>query len=84
MTRAGIAELKANLSAYLRRVRKGETITVMDRDTPIARIVEAGHAGAGGLRVRHAQKPLAGLTRPRPIRPRADIVQLLLEERGER
>ena len=34
-----IAELKARLSEYLRAVRRGETIAVMDRDTPVAQIV---------------------------------------------
>ena len=30
------AELKNNLSRYLRRVRAGKTLTVFDRDTAIA------------------------------------------------
>ena len=30
------ADLKNNLSKYLRRVRAGKTFTVFDRDTPIA------------------------------------------------
>src|SRR6266571_3767357 len=34
-----IAELKSRLSEYLRRVRRGHPLTVMDRETPIARIV---------------------------------------------
>ena len=36
-----ISELKTHLSAYLRRVRKGEHILVMDRDEPIAEISPA-------------------------------------------
>lgn len=36
---AGIRELKAHLSRYLRRVRSGEAITITDRGTPVARIV---------------------------------------------
>ena len=32
----GIAELKAGLSDAIRRVRKGETITVYDRNVPVA------------------------------------------------
>lgn len=36
MTRVRIAELKARLSAYLRRVRRGESLVVLDRETPIA------------------------------------------------
>ncbi len=39
MRTAKIAELKANLSAYLAEVRKGETVVVCDRATPIARLV---------------------------------------------
>lgn len=38
MKKVRIAELKARLSHYLRLVRKGATITVCDRDTPVARI----------------------------------------------
>jgi prevent-host-death family protein len=34
-----IADLKARLSERLREVRRGRTITVLDRDTPIARLV---------------------------------------------
>jgi len=34
-----IADLKNNLSRHLARVRAGETITVLDRDRPIARLV---------------------------------------------
>ncbi len=34
----GIAELKANLSKYLRAAQKGREFVVKDRDTPIAKI----------------------------------------------
>ncbi|MCC6806211.1 MAG: type II toxin-antitoxin system prevent-host-death family antitoxin [Deltaproteobacteria bacterium] len=37
--KARIAEVKAKLSAYLRRVKAGEEITVFDREVPVARIV---------------------------------------------
>ena len=46
MARAGIAELKASLSAYLRRVAAGEEVIVTDRGRPIARISAVAH-GAG-------------------------------------
>ncbi len=40
MTDTGrIAELKSRLSEHLRSVRTGRTLTILDRDTPIARIV---------------------------------------------
>src|SRR5262245_22598611 len=39
MKQVRIAELKAKLSEYLRDVRRGETIAVLDRETPVAQIV---------------------------------------------
>jgi prevent-host-death family protein len=36
---AGIRELKARLSAYLRRVKAGETLVITERGKPIGRIV---------------------------------------------
>jgi prevent-host-death family protein len=44
-----IADLKNNLSRHLIRVRQGGEITVVDRDTPIARIVPFVH-GAKPMR----------------------------------
>ena len=35
MREVRIAELKSRLSEYLRAVRNGETISVLDRETPI-------------------------------------------------
>jgi antitoxin (DNA-binding transcriptional repressor) of toxin-antitoxin stability system len=34
MRQVRIAELKSRLSEYLRAVRRGETIAVLDRETP--------------------------------------------------
>ena len=48
MIRATISEVKNALSAYLRRVKSGESILVMERRTPIARIVPVGLATEGG------------------------------------
>ena len=44
MNNVKIADLKNNLSRHLGRVRHGGEITVIDRDTPIARIVPFRHA----------------------------------------
>ena len=41
-TTADIRELKNHLSAYLRKVKAGETITITNRGTPIGRIVPMG------------------------------------------
>jgi prevent-host-death family protein len=84
MKHARIAELKARLSEYLRTVRRGETVTVLDRDTPVARIVPIRQPG---LRVR---KPASGAPPPNRLVPppsglKLDVLELLLEERqGQR
>jgi prevent-host-death family protein len=82
MRQVRIAELKARLSEYLRAVRGGDTIAVMDRDTPIAQIIPA--PGRATLRIR---KPAAGapppgrVALPKPAKLNVDVARLLLEER---
>ena len=82
-----IADLKSRLSEYLRKVRGGRTLTVFDRDTPIARIVPY-EDNSGSLKVRTAVPRAPKLNRvplPPPLRLRVDIVKLLMDERqGER
>ena len=48
MIRATISEVKDGMSAYLRRVKAGESVLVMERRTPIARIVPVGIDSQGG------------------------------------
>lgn len=43
MKKANIAEIKNRLSHYLELVKRGETVLVMDRKTPVARIVPVPH-----------------------------------------
>jgi prevent-host-death family protein len=77
-----IAELKARLSEYLRIVRGGDVLTVLDRETPIARIVP--YSAGVGLTVRHPSPGAPALHKvrlPPPLRTGIDIVALLLEER---
>jgi prevent-host-death family protein len=81
-----IADLKSRLSEYLRAVRRGVAITVLDRDTPIARIVPY-EPEANGLIVRRAagKTSFGKIPLPKPYRTDIDVVELLLEERqGER
>lgn len=82
-----IAELKARLSEYLRAVRRGQEVTVLDRETPIARIVPY-RDDATSLKVRPplaGSPPLNRVPLPSPLDVRIDVVSLLLEERqGER
>jgi prevent-host-death family protein len=82
MKQVRIAELKARLSEYLRAVRRGESIAVLDRETPVAQIVPVRDHTA--LRIR---KPAPGapapnrVPLPKQLKLDIDVVQLLLEER---
>lgn len=42
----GIAELRQNLSVYLRRVSEGERLVVTDRNRPVAELGPAASTGA--------------------------------------
>ena len=82
MKQVRIAELKAKLSEYLRDVRRGETISVLDRETPVAQIVPV--RASTGLRVRKPTSdapPLNRVPLPGPAKLPIDVVALLLEER---
>jgi prevent-host-death family protein len=82
----GIAELKARLSEYLRRVRRGARITVLDRDTPVARIEPIAGAPTT-LTVRRPSPDAArpgDIRFPAPLKVRADVLELLVRERGAR
>lgn len=82
MKQVRIAELKSKLSEFLRRVQRGESIAVLDRNTAIALIVPI--RDRIGLRVR---RPASGAPAPNKVSlPKTapltvDVVELLLEER---
>lgn len=81
MSDVRIADLKARLSEHLRTVRNGGTLTVLDRDTPVARIVPYA---TQPLEIRKAKRRLRDLKLPpRPAR-RTDSVALLAEDRRRR
>ena len=82
MKQAGVAELKAKLSEYLRSVRKGMEVTVYDRNEPIARLVP--YSPVGPLVVReavHKYRTLREISLPRSVKLDIDPVELLLEDR---
>lgn len=84
MKQVRIAELKARLSEYLRAVRRGETVAVLDRETPIAQIIPIPVHGRLALHIRKPAPGAAPLSRvplPKPAKLNVDVVQLLLEER---
>lgn len=85
----GVRELRQNLSVYLRRVLRGETLEVTDRGRPVAllrplpesespleKLVAAG-------RVRPAEGDLMDILPPAgPVS--SDVSKALEEQRGER
>jgi len=81
MADVGIAELKARLSEHLRSVRKGGTVTVLDRDTPIARIVPYAPPT---LEIRKAIRRLRDLKLPPKPAKRTDSVAIIVEDRRRR
>ncbi len=87
MKSVNIATFKAQLSKYLRAVKRGEEITVTDRNLPVAKVVPLQPATPFKLPLRKAPRPAAELGRLRfpPVRGRpTDTLAFLLEERGER
>ena len=81
MSDVRIADLKARLSEHLRSVRNGGTLTVLDRDTPVARIIPFA---AQPLEIRKAQRRLRDLKLPPKPAKRTDSVAVLLEDRRRR
>jgi antitoxin (DNA-binding transcriptional repressor) of toxin-antitoxin stability system len=93
MEKATISELKNRLSAYLKKVRAGHSVLILDRDKPIARIERVTgaerHDGrlarleqAGLLRRARGPAPLETLRAATPKAKRS-VTQALLEERRE-
>jgi prevent-host-death family protein len=82
MKEVRIAELKSRLSEYIRAVRNGETISVLDRETPVAQIVPVRERVALRIRTPAPGTPPPNQVRlPKPLNLDIDIVDLLLEER---
>lgn len=85
MKRVAIAELKSKLSEYLRYVRRGESLVVLDRNSAIA-IITPYDSGGEPLKVRRAKGAVAvhRVPMPAPTRVKKDVVSLLLEDRQGR
>jgi prevent-host-death family protein len=95
MRRVSVTELKNRLSEYLRLVKSGETIEVLERTVPIARIQSVREPAADGgahlarlLRdglVSRADGRIDRALLKKPAVPcTADAVRVLIEERGDR
>lgn len=81
MTTVRIADLKSRLSEHLRSVRKGRTLTVLDRDTPVARILPYT---AEQIEVRRATRRLRDLELPPQSASPTDSLAILLDDRRRR
>jgi len=91
--KATISQLKNHLSAYLKKVRAGRALLIVDRDEPIARLERIEAGGAADDRIGRLEK--AGLLRRASRRldsaelraeaPRAErsVLDALLDERRE-
>ena len=83
MKKVRIAQLKARLSEHVREVRRGTTYAVMDRDTPVARLIPYSVEGEG-LRFRRPRGRYPSIQKvplPPPVRLKGDVVELLVEDR---
>ncbi len=92
MTTVSISELKAGLSHYLREVRRGGEVQVLDRGKPVARLVAPAVKDDDELRARLIS---AGVIRPGkggmarildepPLALDARVSEALVEDRADR
>jgi prevent-host-death family protein len=93
MEKATISQMRNHLSAYLQKVRAGESVLILDRNTPVARL-EGIKADAhdnerlvrlereGLLRRPKGPIPMKQL-RTAPPRAKQSVLEALLEEREE-
>ena len=95
MKKAGIADLKNNLSRYIDQVKGGESILVLDRKQPVAQIVPLQMAGRGatsneerlarlerkGFIRRGSGDPKKWLAKHKPVKLRGSVLKELLDER---
>ncbi|MGA3123031.1 MAG: type II toxin-antitoxin system prevent-host-death family antitoxin [Polyangiaceae bacterium] len=85
MKRVGISELKSHLSEHLRAAEAGETIEIMDRARPIAKVVPIEH-DAGALELIPATRSFASVRRVRVAASTLSMnsLEALRQERGTR
>jgi prevent-host-death family protein len=95
MKKAGIADLKNNLSRYIDQVKGGESILVLDRNQPVAQIIPLQAAARRvasdeeriarlerkGLIRRGSGDPKKWLAKRRLVKLRGSVLKDLLDER---
>ena len=91
MSSVSVSDLKANLSRYLREVRRGGEIQVLDRGNPVARLVPPAIIGdshrerlisAGVLRP--GQGDSAAILEEPPLELPTSISEALDQDRADR
>jgi antitoxin (DNA-binding transcriptional repressor) of toxin-antitoxin stability system len=93
MEKATISEIKSRLSSYLKKVKAGQAVLILDRDQPVARLERVEAAAhpddrlarlerKGLLRRATASAPSAARRESVP-KPKRSVVQALIEERRE-
>ena len=75
-----VAEFKARLSEYLSRVRAGQSLTIVSRDLPVARVVSY-QGKKEKLNVRKPVRSAKSLKLSPPLRIKVDSLAALIEER---
>ncbi len=76
MEKATISEIKNRLSAYLKKVKAGQSILILDRNQPVARLER------GLIRRATQPVPVKALKTPVP-KVKASVLESLVEERRE-
>ena len=95
MEKVTISQLKNSLSAYLKKVRAGQTVLILDRNEPIAILERVNKLSltdderlarleqAGLIKRSKTSNPLAAMRGYKPIKSKASVVEALIEERRE-
>ncbi len=91
MEKATISEIKNRLSAYIKKVRAGESVLIVDRNHPVARLERVTAESHPDERLARLERDglLLRSTRPMPLEllkrspPKAErsVLDALLEER---
>ena len=81
MKTVGIADLKARLSEHLRAVKRGRSLTVLDRDRPVAVLAPVE---SGTLEIRKATRRPADLPKVPPSKHPTNSLAVLLADRERR
>ena len=81
-----VAKFKAHMGKYLRSVRRGKELIVLDRETPVARIVPYLEDVPLQYEVREPLIPFRDVLKRKRFRKKVSVDSLtfLLEERGSR